>query len=88
MSVYFRLSLLYCRGNLKGSVSGSSTGHRDPGSRRPVLDPETLGLGVRYRTPSQPSEEWALGSGIKINKSTVYKLFWQLMTIVGNLNVY
>ena len=27
-------------------------------SRGPVPDPETLGLGVRYPTPSQPSEEW------------------------------
>ena len=25
------------------------------------------------------------GSGTKINKTTVYKLFWQLMAIVGNL---
>ena len=45
-------------GLTKGSVSGSGTGLRDPGSRRPVPGPETLGLGVRYRTPSKPIEEW------------------------------
>ena len=69
-------------------VPGSGTGCRDPGSRRPVPDPETLSLGVRYRTRNQASEEWLGVRHLDINKkNTVCKLFWHLLTVksVGNL---
>ena len=40
-----------------GTVSGSGTGPLDYGATGPVPDPETLILGVGYRTPSHAYED-------------------------------